>query len=62
MKKREASLLSDTGRMMIYKLNIGERANTSIYNHYIYMQECYLQKKVGGKDGKWVEQGAHHQG
>jgi hypothetical protein len=52
MKRREASLPSDTGIMLIYKLNVGEKAKIYIYKHYIYMQESYLQKKVGGKDGK----------
>jgi hypothetical protein len=54
-EEKRASLPSEIGRMMIYKLNIGEKAKIYVYNHYIYMQRCYLPKKLRRMEEKRVE-------
>jgi hypothetical protein len=42
-KKRPLSLVQ--GRMLIACLDIGEKVNIGIYNHYIYIYKYYIQKK-----------------
>ena len=46
MKRSEPPLPSDTGRMLIYKLDIGRKAKIHVYDHYIYIQKYYLPKKL----------------
>ena len=37
--------------MLIYKLNIGEKAKIYIKSYYIYMQKDIYTKKKGGMGG-----------